>query len=119
MRLIDANALVEILSHVRDDYVTNGETLAAKAITCSIKCLESEMISPTIDYVPRQQWISVKDDLPACVVSSVLICYEDGIVVMADWSYDILGNWWFYTDGEYDIDEITHWMPLPEPPKEE
>ena len=106
MRPIDANALA---SEVKRWFAFPGNRNTMK------KAIEH---AKTLDYVPRQQWISVKDDLPACGVSSVLVCYEDGIVVMADWSHDILGNWWFYTDGEYDIDEITHWMPLPEPPKE-
>lgn len=65
-------------------------------------------------------WISVKDDLPAHVIDSFLVCYDDGFVGIADWSHDLWKNdWWFYTDGEYDIDGITHWMPLPEAPKEE
>lgn len=66
------------------------------------------------------KWISVEDDLPAYVIDSFLVCYDDGLVGIADWSHDLWeNNWWFHTDGEYDIDGITHWMPLPKAPKEE
>ena len=64
------------------------------------------------------EWISVKDDLPTHVCMPCLI-YADGCTNVADWSHDKYGDdWWFYVDGEYDP-EVTHWMPLPEPPKEE
>lgn len=70
----------------------------------------------TLDYVLRQQWISVKDRLPerfenvlVCTKHEMLLCHYDG------------DEWVINYDGEYagyDY-EITHWMPLPEFPKEE
>jgi hypothetical protein len=66
----------------------------------------------------KPKWISVNDDLPALVITPCLI-YADGWIRVADWSHDRRGiDWWFYVDGEYNP-EVTHWMPLPEPPKEE
>ena len=63
------------------------------------------------------QWISVEDELPAHAITPCLI-YADGTIELADWSYDKYGlEWWFYVDGEYETG-VTHWMPLPEAPKE-
>lgn len=68
--------------------------------------------------VTVQEWISVKDRLPEekvnCIVHykhsycdnddywAIGICFYDGEKFKIDWAY-----------------KVTHWMPLPEPPKEE
>lgn len=72
--------------------------------------------APAVASMPR--WISVEDDLPAAVITPCLV-YFDGDTYIADWSHDKYDNdWWFYVEGEYEP-LVTHWMPLPEPPKEE
>lgn len=74
-------------------------------------------------------WISVEDKLPdedgeyivyAQDESSLPnegIWYEN-VVVVAYYRFD---EWtWYEDDNEYDItDIVTHWMPLPEPPRME
>ena len=61
------------------------------------------------------EWISVKDTLPVEAdprnPKPVITCGEDGTVFLA-----------FYIDGcfalgDAEFGDITHWMPLPEPPK--
>lgn len=74
----------------------------------------SAMIQQLEAQVPK--WISVEDGLPETFESVIvltkhemLICHHDG------------DEWVINYDGEYagyDY-EITHWMPLPELPKEE
>lgn len=73
------------------------------------------------------QWISVKDRLPDVAgMYIVTACDEwcshgegiwyDTVVVVAEYS----GGCWNWNDNgtDYDIDDlVTHWMPLPEPPK--
>ena len=63
------------------------------------------------------EWISVKDKMP-----------EDGIRVLtyADNSAMFVASrddGWYVDTGEYyyssPLTNITHWMPLPEPPKED
>lgn len=73
------------------------------------------------------QWISVKDRLPDVAgMYIVTACDEwcshgegiwyDTVVVVAEYS----GSCWNWNDNgiDCDIDDlVTHWMPLPEPPK--
>lgn len=109
MRLIDADALKE------------------KKVYCPER---HEKVVPVaeIDWMPtveQPQWISVKDRMPeqaGCylvyrqhfygwgIPGQITVCYWDGI----DWFDD-------YVDAEgYELpeDSVSHWMPLPDPPKE-
>ena len=85
--------------------------------------------------VTVQEWISVKDRLPQKDGSYLvttnyfdtdqainILCFaKDGETVD---EYDLAGQkyaWYFY-DSEYgyvSTDSVTHWMPLPQPPKGE
>lgn len=61
------------------------------------------------------EWISVEDRLPD-QVGCYLTCYKDEeIAIAAYWPHFKIR--WMYLDIEKSIDP-THWMPLPEPPKE-
>ena len=67
--------------------------------------------------VTVQEWISVRDRLPedwvlcACVDNEVhILCYD---YIMDDW--DIWGR----PNSCYVKPFVTHWMPLPQPPKGE
>lgn len=82
-----------------------------------------------VPAVSVPQWISVKDRLPDVAgMYIVTACDEwcshgegiwyDTVVVVAEYS----GGCWNWNDNgtDYDIDDlVTHWMPLPEPPKGE
>jgi hypothetical protein len=65
-------------------------------------------------YVPQKQWISVNDRLPEDG-QSVLVHYVDGWMPVAH----LLNGKWYQSGGETSWLSVTHWMPLPEPPKEE
>lgn len=73
---------------------------------------------PTISLA-KQEWISVKDKLPERTLPphDVLV-YHDlncGMFVDRAWySYD-MGKWCSVLGMKL---KVTHWMPLPEPPKE-
>lgn len=67
---------------------------------------------PTL--APPNEWVSVEERLPAPTERLVLV-YDCTGVNMAWYSY-AMG--WKYRTGLPGV-EITHWMPLPEPPKEE
>jgi hypothetical protein len=61
-------------------------------------------------------WILCSDELPR--PSKEVLCHcEDGIIKIM-WRDDF-ATMWMWTDGEgphLDKDEVTHWMPLPNPP---
>lgn len=62
-------------------------------------------------------WISVKDRLPEEYKTEVIVCTEYGDVRIA---VKIMDGW-ISNDCEFERTNswVTHWMPLPEPPKEE
>ena len=62
--------------------------------------------------VTVQEWISVKDRLPDCA-DTVLAVDRDGIMSTAYY----VGYW--HGGGDLDEYAVTHWMPLPQPPKGE
>ena len=66
--------------------------------------------------VTVQEWISVKDRLPESGKESVLIALRWGEVDIG-WCED--GRWRSEFVNEYEDGEVTHWMPLPNPPKGE
>lgn len=70
------------------------------------------------------EWISVKDRLPEKYIS-VLITDVNGITAddrePEKAHLDKDGKWYWvniFKYSEYKEIEVTHWMPLPEPPKE-
>ena len=66
--------------------------------------------------VTVQEWISVKDRLPESGKDAVLIALRWGAVDIG-WCEE--GRWGSEFVNEYDDGEVTHWMPLPQPPKGE
>lgn len=63
------------------------------------------------------EWISVKDKLPD---DGKEVLFSDGSSIMVGW-YNADEEFWELTDADmivYAVD-VTHWMPLPEPPKGE
>ena len=80
--------------------------------------------------VTVQEWISVKDRLPVQPHNRVdeqgrywftpdidCIVYDGKIVFAAHYSFQNKSFW--YSDTLHPLKNITHWMPLPEPPKGE
>ena len=72
------------------------------------------------------EWISVKDRLPEENVP-VLICTQEGAIWMAEYleerrPHTTATAYWETVDvmygcgAELETTEVTHWMPLPEPP---
>lgn len=67
---------------------------------------------PTV--TPESGWISVKDRLPD-KNTQYIVSFKTGGVTSA-WYFDYRGG--FYVGGIFVSENVTHWMPLPEPPKE-
>ena len=113
-RLIDADAITKntIVDFVGENggFISHGDVL----------WLISKQ--PTIEAEPvKQEWISVKDRLPERL-KEVLICFDDygrksvSVATYRDYFY---GKEWLSNMVSLSVDCVTHWMPLPEPPKEE
>ena len=71
------------------------------------------------------QWISCKDKMPEDNIS-VLFCYvsENGVKSVHYGYHQTLkglGSSWAKPSGgwEYSDEDVTHWQPIPEPPKED
>ena len=131
-RLIDAEDLLQTLAaqfgSLDPRYVRGIDTM--KGIEIAKKAIEAAL---TVDTAPVQQreWISVKDGLPDVdktesryETATVIVSTAAGIVRQMFYERTWLGGkivrrWKWMWGGIYNGGEITHWMPLPEPPKEE
>ena len=63
--------------------------------------------------VTVQEWISVKDRLPE-KDEIVIICTDDNFI----YAGELIGDTWFLDNDSW-TETVTHWMPLPHPPKGE
>lgn len=63
------------------------------------------------------EWIRVKDRLPETWVEVLVFVPDVGCEVA--WLCGSTGFWRWVWTGESIINDVTHWMPLPEPPGEE
>jgi hypothetical protein len=74
---------------------------------------EIEQLKEEVERLKQaQRWIPVLERVPALGVD-VLVLQRSGECEVA-WRRGHDGNWSAYSA----LGEITHWMPLPEPPKE-
>jgi hypothetical protein len=94
--------------------ICEHDYLRRKCPFCEIAQLEreNEQLRAELDRLKRGEWISVNERLPA-VGETVLIYYryhdQQSIVTARFVNGGFIGFW--------DAD-VTHWQPLPEPPKE-
>lgn len=83
-------------------------------------------IEPMPPLEIRWNWISVKDRLPPENETVLVFLNNQEIELMAYCKYfgylkkenEPIEYCWGGYNGAYDIDQVTHWMPLPEPPKD-
>lgn len=106
MRLIDADALYEELRYMPYDNILEGTIGHDRPLRAIVN-------APTVEM---PGWISVKDRLPE--KDGVYLAFYDGYTVSSVW-YERGREHSEWTDDyeEYCDLDVTHWMPLPEPPK--
>lgn len=75
--------------------------------SCNARNIADHLIS---NGVTVQEWISVKDRLPE-ENTTVIVATDNGIVFQCLYSYD---GWDLWDDNDVNI---THWQPMPQPPK--
>ena len=124
----------------------DADTLKRKAQKVAVESWKMQMtakvetvLNQFIDWIEDAPtvygWISVKERLPGedgrylvynmsycnalAFVASFSTCLEN--VGEYDFDGEKRPGWFSYDDeyGYYEIDGVTHWMPLPEPPKED
>jgi hypothetical protein len=63
------------------------------------------------ERLEQYEWVSVKDEMPP-EDEAILAWNKEGFPMIDVWSGKMWGCAWT-------VDEISHWMPLPEPPESE
>ena len=75
--------------------------------------------------VTVQEWISVKDRLPDLIPCNAGTAYSEAVIAWTSGRKAMIAVWdgidWIAPFDYWEAwgEEITHWMPLPEPPKGE
>ena len=87
--------------------------------SAGIKECTSQLARDALTLISR--WISVEERLPERGITKCSACVKcgDGLKRVVCASYNAELKLWTGWHGEKIGNEITHWMPLPEPPKEE
>ena len=83
-----------------------------KNIALRLAAYEDTGLTP--EEVQQMRWIPVEERLPEPTENPVLVHDYSGVSVA--WHSKTMG--WVYKTGLPCVD-VTHWMPLPQPPKEE
>lgn len=116
--MTDREKLIELLVEARskaftlcNDHAVCKGCKYEKISGCHRACIADHLIANGVTF---QQWIPVTERLPECG-ERVLVLVDSCAVFEAYLS--ISHKWVRY--GSFWIDGITHWMPLPEPPKGE
>lgn len=113
---VKKEVLIDKLLHIAEDFERHGgliDTAFAVATKSLIEIFEDEKCS--IFEEIGNEWISVKDRLPEGY-KDVLVCDEIYGCFIA--FYDKSHSVW-YRKYRRALTGVTHWMPLPEPPKGE
>ena len=108
----------ELIAALRGPYDSRTDIQLMKQAADAIEELtsENESLAKSVSEaseILRRRWIPVTERLPE-VRQVVLI--TDGIDVGTGWMNQ---GWWNTSFADIQRDDVTHWMPLPEPPKEE
>lgn len=79
---------------------------------------------PAADIQPVNQWISCKDKMPEDNIMVLFVYVSENGIKSVHYGYHQtikgLGSSWAKPSGgwQYCDDDVTHWLPLPEPPKD-
>lgn len=98
--------------YIRREIDYGGENEFCRGMRKALRIIED---APTVEVQPDNGWISVKDRLPEndglYIVCKTIRGHQ--ISFEAHWK----GNKWLSVVNNNLLDYVTHWMPLPEPPK--
>lgn len=80
---------------------------------------EKQDNQPTL--TPQNEWVSVEERLPDSQADVLVVAFwHENWQTMIGWYSDTVKKWRVITPhGEREPGGVTHWMPLPAPPKKE
>ena len=109
-RYIDADVLLKSMQRRYDEICdTYGyHDLYASGYDDAVDAVEN---APTADVEPRAEWISVRERLPD-LYGTYLVYTYDNHIKLGYFCELVIG-----LPPSFDDYAVTHWMPLPEPPK--
>ena len=94
-------------------YTCESESGSCELTTCTECRARSTADLLIANGVTVQEWISVKDRLPE-KDEIVIICTDNNFI----YAGELIGDTWFLDNDSWTA-TVTHWMPLPQPPKGE
>ena len=107
MRLIDADAFDKMLVDAQAECKSNGGNFRFGVLS---NVRENLRMMPTVEQ--ERRWIPVSERLPDGEYDVLLIGDGKGYAI----AYYSGGTWYDYHHNH--LKGFTHWMPLPQPPKE-
>lgn len=111
IRILDPETTVEALAKIEYYAGFNGDSAVKKAVDDA--CI---LAVAALREQEQRLWIPVTDSLPENIANRVLVvCERSNGVFYAHYEKPFWIN--LETDKPF-ISTVTHWMPLPEPPKE-
>ena len=124
MEYISREAVNDLIEDIRNNHFI---LMSDRVTLLLLKSKVAEI--PTADVQPVDSWISVNDRLPEAVEEDVngKIAFSKSVLVylVYDNGFTYITNDRFRVDSKSWLHEIpgegckvTHWMPLPEPPKD-
>lgn len=102
IRILDPETTVEAIAEIEYYGGFNGKTAAVQAV--SDACV---MAVAALREQEERRWIPVTERLPDIGIEVLVYSEDDGICVD------------YYDGDSFCYYGVTHWMPLPEPPKED
>lgn len=104
-----ADAIEQLQKSICPHYIRNVHDRGDDSLCDKYKC--------EVNALPK--WIPVSERVPFAEsgdVSEKVLVTDGQDMAIAEWfNFDMCEPFWSYTG----MGDITHWMPLPEPPKEE
>lgn len=125
-KYIDREALIEWLKRIPLIDLSDGRGLCRVIMEDDFKKAMKKMPKGIIaDVEPVQEWIPVTERLPDLIPCNVGTAYSEAVIAWTSGRKAMIAVWdgidWIAPFDYWEAwgEEITHWMPLPEPPKGE
>ena len=117
-RMVDLETIVaqqRERASTAEDFIANDARVLDCVRDCK-NCWKTQLVTP--------RWIPVTERLPELIPCNAGTAYSEAVIVWTDNRKAMIAVWdgvdWLCAMGYWDAwgETITHWMPLPEPPKE-